>query len=103
MPLIKILSHSYQIACDKGEEEKLFSLAEKINDRLIENSKRFNHPNENVLIILTLLILEDQNGDFVREIQNFKKSIGIFSEQEKYLAKAIETINRISDKIKNKS
>ncbi len=63
MPIIKILSREYQINCALEEEGKLFELAAKLNNRLQENEKLFKGANESLLIMLTALILEDQNQD----------------------------------------
>ncbi len=63
MPTIKILSREYQVNCGPGEEQKLFDLAEKLNSRLNENEKLFRGASENLLIILTALVMEDQNQD----------------------------------------
>ena len=70
MPIIKILNREYQVSCGPGEEQKLFELAAKLNFRLNENEKLFRGASESLLIILTALIMEDQNQDLQAKLDD---------------------------------
>jgi cell division protein ZapA len=75
MPAIKILNREYQIACGPGEEEKLISLATKLDKRLIENAKIFRGANENMLFILTALTMEDSLQDLKHQVEVLQKKV----------------------------
>ena len=70
MPTIKILNRDYQVNCGPGEEQKLLDLAATLDKRLRESEKIFKGANENLLIVLTALILEDQNQDLKNKLED---------------------------------
>jgi cell division protein ZapA len=75
MPTIKILNRDYQINCGPGEEKKLYELAAKLSNRLQDNEKVFRGASEGLLIILTSLILEDQNHDLQHKLDEATTAI----------------------------
>jgi len=70
MPTIKILNREYQVSCGPGEEQKLFDLAATLDKRLRESEKIFKGANESLLMVLTALILEDQNQDLHNKLED---------------------------------
>ena len=69
MPTIKIFNRDYQLECGPGEEKKLFELAANLDKRIHKNAEIFRGANEALLIILTALILEDQNSDLQKKLE----------------------------------
>lgn len=87
MPTIRIFNRDYQIQCGPGEEKKLLELAANLDKKIHKNAEIFKGANESLLIILTALLLEDQNADLQKKLE---EKLNQASEKIEALCKLIE-------------
>lgn len=76
MSIVKILNRDYQIACGEGEEQKLQELAGKLDKRLRDVSRLFKGANENMIIVVTAIMLEDLVNDLQKQNELLQKQVG---------------------------
>lgn len=76
MPAIHISIHDrdYQIACDEGQEGRLRALAEQVNSRMQQIKKAMPTINEQMLFIMTMVMLADEVQDLTEEVARLESS-----------------------------
>ena len=60
---IRINGRSYDIACDDGQEERIHSLANYVDERVKEISGAVGQIGEQRLLVMTSLLIADELGD----------------------------------------
>ena len=62
MPKIKLRigDRPYDISCNSGDEERVISLAAKLDERVHSVSKSLGSASENMVLIVTALMMEDE-------------------------------------------
>lgn len=94
MPTIKILNRDYEVACGPGEEKRLEQLASSLNAKLSQNAKSFRGANDATLLLLTALMLEDQNQELQQSVNLLTSQVNTSLDQ--ILEDAAEKINKLA-------
>jgi cell division protein ZapA len=105
MPILNLAigKSKYTINCDDGEEEKIFSLAERLNQRVNKMSLAARNADEKTILMLCALIIEEDlestKNQKSLQCQNNKE------DPEEHLAMQIEAmaqyVQNLTQKIKN--
>lgn len=74
MPKIQftLASKHYEIVCGEGEQQRILSLADSLNQRINNLSKSFSSASDNMLIAVTALMMEDEIGSLKEEVASAK-------------------------------
>lgn len=74
MPTTQIIinGHSYEVACDAGQEERLQDLAASIDERMQELGRVAPSASDKLLLVMTSLILADELDDKRREAHQLR-------------------------------
>jgi len=76
MPILNLAigKSKYTINCDAGEEEKIISLSERLNERVNQMSLSIRTSDEKTILMLCALMIED-------ELESAQTSGGIFAKK----------------------
>lgn len=102
---VKIGGRDYQVACDAGQEEHLYTLASEVNDRI--NSLFFGSkkpPTEVMSLLMASLMLADELAESKKETEYFlqhppEESAGHIQKLENDVAGEFEAIAQRIEKI----
>lgn len=85
---IRINGRDYQLACDDGQEERLRLLAEDVDGRVRQLSRRMGgQAHENVLLLLTAVTMADEMRDLREEAGDLRAQVSQFAtlvDEERY-------------------
>lgn len=115
---LKINNRGYSLACDDGQEQRLYELSKYVDSRLHDIAASGAATNESHLLVLTSLVLADEVYELRDEVAHMRKHMeqlranpahdaqaqsSELAEQEEVIAQAIEhlahKIEHISDRI----
>jgi len=103
MPIIdvKINKNNYQVACDEGQEEYLFNLAQKLNTRLENMVSNYPNVTDNKLLIMNSLMLMDEleEGTKTSKVVKDKHNKIVQEEADLAAAKAMDAVTEYVEKL----
>jgi cell division protein ZapA len=96
MPVInlKINEVTYQIACGEGEEQRLYLLAQNLEER-IKKINRKNKVNDNKIFLLIALTMEDELHELNQKIKETHSGVSksdLKKERDDATANALEAV-----------
>ncbi|WP_404426251.1 cell division protein ZapA [Thalassospira australica] len=72
---VRINGRSYDIACDDGQEDRLMSLAQYVDERVREIAGSVGQIGEQRLLVMTSLLIADELGDLHEKMRNGKTAV----------------------------
>ncbi len=72
---VRINGRSYDVACDDGQEERLISLSQYVDDRVREIAGAVGQIGEQRLLVMTSLLIADELGDLHEKMRNGKATV----------------------------
>ena len=97
----KILNQEIDIQYENNDKQKLLSLIENLNSRLIKYNKLIGKVSENKIIILTALEIEDELKEQKKIISQKKSNQIKIDDKESTIEKLSSEIISLKDKIRN--
>ena len=97
----KILNQEIDIQYENNDKQKLLSLIENLNSRLIKYNKLIGKVSENKIIILTALEIEDELKEKKKIISQKKSNQIKIDDKESTIEKLSSEIISLKDKIRN--
>ena len=87
---INLNNKNFQLSCNEGSEEQLYSLASRLNEKIIEIKRANPTASFELLLVMTALSIQDQ-------VQNMSSKLGKLSaeknhEEEEEFARTLSTI-----------
>lgn len=72
---LSINGRSYPIACDDGQERRVRDLGKRVDERLREIARAGAANNELHLLVLTALMMADENEDLRTHVGNLQREV----------------------------
>lgn len=72
---VTISGKTYRMACDDGEEERLTSLAERLNTSIEQLRARFGDIGDQRLTVMAAITLADQHADAERRLRQVEEEV----------------------------
>jgi cell division protein ZapA len=95
---LKILNSIHQVACNDGEEDKLYAVASKLDHRLMKTSLG-TKATEIKLLVLTALMMEDELED-LRDKVNMSANNHSSKDEDTDIA-VIKTLDAVTEYVEN--